>query len=267
MEIDPQASDAEILAAVTACRQLKLLVLRGPVCRVFKSQTFQYTACHSKLETLYYMAAGLRVTQNMIRSTMDSLVDGQTIFNHLTILHTGMDGAAAKELFPRMPTITELTLYVDRNDDIVQWLSLLTTLSLKARADVSLTPFYLRGLRNLHLVKLDIGGERSFAFNGLMISVDDIDTIFGSHGTLRDLEVAWRGDTVANPTFLQHSPELLLERVITHYPALRHLDMPIPCGPLDLRRMPFAPLNSDLESLCVDHLVAPRTDRIMEPAE
>lgn len=203
IEIDPQATDAEFLAAVTSCRQLEFLSLKGPVCRVLKSPMFQHLACHSMLETLHYIAAGIRVTQNMIRSTMASLNPGQTIFNQLTTLHTSMDGAAARELFPRMPTITDLTFFIDRDDGIVHWLQdlpQLDRLRLIARANVPLTRHNLRGLRHLNLSALVIEGEGAFAFNGIMITVDDIDKLFGSHGTLTSLRLGWRGDG-AHPTF------------------------------------------------------------------
>lgn len=267
IEIDPQASDAEFLTTVTACRQLEHLVLEGPVCRVLKSQMFQYLACQSRLQTFRYMAAGLRMTRNLIQPTMATLAPRQTIFNHLTSLRTGMDGAVARELFPRMPTITQLTLYVDQHDDIINWLPhlpRLSSLSLVARAEVWLTPLYLVGLQNLSLSTLEIGGSDGCAFNGPLISVNDIDTIFGSHGSLNTLAVGWSGDAT-NTTFLQHSPHLLIQRVVTQYPGLQSLILLEPCGPLNLRRMPRATLNGNLRYLDVEGIVAPGVDRNLRP--
>ncbi|KAH0149385.1 hypothetical protein KCU67_g11081, partial [Aureobasidium melanogenum] len=160
IEIDPRASDAEFLAALTACRELETFILTGPVCRVLNSQIFQYLACQSRLTTLYYVGANFSLTQDLIQPTLDTLRPGQTIFNHLTVLQTGMTGAVARELFPRMPTITTLTLYIDQDDDIVDRLRLLPqldALTLRARADVSLTPLYLAGLQNIQLSYLEIG--------------------------------------------------------------------------------------------------------------
>ncbi|KAG9516559.1 hypothetical protein KCV07_g6729, partial [Aureobasidium melanogenum] len=256
IEIDPGASDVEFLAALTACRD----------------QIFQHLACQSRLTTFYYVGAGFSLTQDLIQPTLDTLSPGQTIFNHLTLLKTSMTGAVARELFPHMPTISTLTLYIDQEDDIVDRLVLLPqldTLALKARADVSLTPLYLAGLQNIQLSYLEIGGEDRFNFNGIRIDPDDIDTLFGSHATLGALSVAWLGDTgtQVNHSFLQYQPSLLIERVLTNYRALRILEMPGPCGAVDLKMLPFAPLNGTVTTLSVEHVVPPRVNPRTRPEE
>ncbi|KAK5999337.1 hypothetical protein QM012_005555 [Aureobasidium pullulans] len=226
---------------------------------------FQYLARDSRLETFIYKATGLRLTRNLIQPTISTLRPGQTIFDHLTNLGAGIDAAAAQILFPRMPTISSLTLYIDRNDDIVSQLALLPQLGrlcLVARANVALTTHYLRGLQNLRLGMLEIYGEGGSDFNGLAITVNDIDTVFGSHATLQYLRVAWRGDTgpAGNLSFLQYSPHLLVERVITRYPALETLELPDPCGVMNLRRLPALPLNSNVRYLSFKRIQAPRAN-------
>ncbi|KAH0339593.1 hypothetical protein KCU81_g7214, partial [Aureobasidium melanogenum] len=204
--------------------------------------------------------------------TIATLGPGQTIFNHLTTLHTGMDGAAARELFPHMPTITDLGLYVDHHDGIVDWLAYLPrlrSLELIARAHILLTTRYLRGLQNLSLSMLSIHGEGGSGFNGHMITANDIDTLFGSHRTLISLEVAWEGDSRSanNPSFLQYSPHLLVERVATHYPALETLILPAPCAAIDLGRLPARALRSKLQYLQVERVAAPTVNPITRPVE
>ncbi|KAH0365962.1 hypothetical protein KCU65_g5726, partial [Aureobasidium melanogenum] len=204
--------------------------------------------------------------------TIASLSPGDTIFNHLTTLHTGMHGAAAKELFPRMPAIKELKLYVDQHDGVVDWLAnlpRLRSLKLIARAHILLTTRYLRGLQSLNLSTLEIHGQGAFGFEGHMITVDNIDTLFGSHQTLRTLKVAWEGDSHSanNPSFLQYSPHLLIERVSTHYRALQTLEMPAPCAAIDLSRLPERALNSNIEWLDVDRIAAPTQNPFTHPVE
>lgn len=267
IEIHPRASGAEFLTALTACQQLEIFNLTGSVCEVLDSRIFQYLACQSRLKSFSYIAAGLRLTLDLIQPTLATLAPGQTIFNNLTTLKTGMDGAAAEELFPRMPTIRSLTLYVDQSDDIIDWLGCLPrleTLVLIARARVSLTTHYLSGLQNLHLTYLQIGGEGALQFNGITITPNDIDTLFGSHASLQYLNVSWRGDN-ANNSFLQHRPRLLMERVLANYPVLRSLEMPAPCGPVYLQRLPAASLNSNVRYLDVASVVPPRANRNTHP--
>ncbi|KAH0145046.1 hypothetical protein KCU67_g12808, partial [Aureobasidium melanogenum] len=143
----------------------------------------------------------------------------------------------------------------------------LDALTLRARADVSLTPLYLAGLQNIQLSYLEIGGEGGFNFNGIRINPGDIDTLFGSHATLDQLCVSWQGDTGAqvNPSFLQYLPRLLIERVLVNYRALRILEMPAPCGAVDLRMMPFGPLNGTVTTLSVASVVPPRANPQTSP--
>lgn len=266
--IDTKATDAEFLNAVTACRRLESFLLRGPVCRVFKSQMFQYLATQSVIKELHYRADGLRFTQNLIGPTVAALAPGQTIFNHLTSLHTGIAGAVAKALFPRMPTIKKLSLYIDKDDDVVDSLRLLPqleNLSLVARAEnLLLTPHSLRGLQNLHLTTLAIKGDRDFEFNGLMITIPDIDTVFGSQATLRFLKVGWQGDQ-DNDSFLQFSPVFLMERVLLNYRVLETLEMSAPCGAVNLKSLPLLPTNSNIRVLEVEAILPPQADPDVRP--
>ncbi|KAG9857934.1 hypothetical protein KCU68_g939, partial [Aureobasidium melanogenum] len=137
----------------------------------------------------------------------------------------------------------------------------------QTRADVLLTPTYLGGLQNIRLTYLTIDGEGDSNFNGIMITPNDIDTLFGSHATLLYLNVSWQGDTdpQVNPSFLQHRPRLLIERVLANYRVLQTLEMPAPCGAVNLKRLPAGPLNGTIDYLSVASMVPPRTNKATHP--